>query len=356
MFNKILYILGKMNLFFLLVLFNPNLSYAEVNFTDPYPTSSQWQNTTNITCLITVTQDTAINTSEIEYCISNSGYSYENWHSWRDDAIVDNTYSPNQIRFKITIPTQIYGTNDFFEEGSNNYIQWRIKSESPYSGMYKINIQTNHPPRITNLRPDNEGCASIHPSIKADIFDEGMGINLNSLTITMDKYPETNIFVLRASEHPEIYNSIEKTISYTYKDNALEPGQRYRVTVYVEDTGYKEPLSATQSAIFTVKNKTIVDMIPYPSPFDPHKEAIVIKYVLSQNARVTINIYDMGGKLIKTVIKGQQRSVGEHINDKWEGTDYAGQNLASGIYLCEIIAKDETGEHRKHKSLALFRK
>lgn len=344
-----------MCLFFLLI-FNTGLLHAEINFTDQSPLSSEWQNTTTVTCLITATCDVAINTNEIEYHISNSGYASENWHPWRDNAIVDYTYSPNQIRFKITIPDPTYGNEDFFEEGSDNYIQWRIQSEKPYSGMYKINIQVNQPPQITILQPGNNGYSSIHPLIQATVFDEGLGINMDSLTMTIDEYQGDNVIVIRASQRPEIYNVSEKLILYTHEENALEIGKRYIASIYVEDAGYKEPQSCTQSAIFTVKEKTIVDLIPYPSPFDPHKEEIVIKYVLSHQARITITIYDLGGKLIKTLIKEQERTAGEHINDRWKGIDYAGQNLASGIYLCEIIAKNEYGEHRKYKSLAIFRK
>ncbi len=354
--KKVIFMLKEMCLFFLLLLFNYGLLHAEINFTDQSPLSSECQNTTTVTCLITATCDAIINTNDIEYRISNNGYANENWHNWRDNATVDYTYSPNQIRFKITIPDQTYGNEDFFEEGSNNYIQWRIKSETPYSGMYKINIQINKAPQITILQPGNNGYTGIHPLIQATVFDEGLGINLNSLIITIDEYQGNNVIEIKASEHPEIYNSNGNSISYRYEETALETGKRYLVTIYVEDMGYKEPKSCTQSAIFIVKRKTIVDLIPYPSPFDPSKEEIVIKYVLSHQARVTINIYDVGGKLIKTLIKEQERSVGEHINDRWKGTNYANQNLASGIYLCEIIAKDVSGEHRKYKSLAIFRK
>lgn len=356
MFKKVVFILGEINLFFLLMIFNTGLLRAEINFTDQSPLSSECQNTTTVICLITATCDVAININEIEYRVSNSGYASENWHPWRDNASVDHTYSSRQIRFRITIPDQIYGNEDFFEEGSNNYIQWRIKSEAPYSGMYKVNIQINQAPQITILQPGNNGYTGTHPLIQATVLDEGLGINLNSLTISIDEYQGSNVIVIRASEHPEIYNSSEKIISYTYEENALEIGKRYILSIYVEDTGYKEPQSCTQSAIFTVKEKTIVDLIPYPSPFDPYREEIVIKYVLSHPAQITINIYDLGGRLIKRLIKEQERTAGEHINDRWKGIDYAGQNLASGIYLCEIIAKGESGEHRKYKSLAIFKK
>ena len=356
MFKKVIFILKGTCLFFLSLIFNPGLLHAEINFTDQSPLSSEWQKTTTVICLITAVCDVAIDTDEIEYRISNSGYANENWHSWRNNATVDYIYSLKQIRFKIIIPDQIYGNEDFFEEGSDNYIQWRIKNETPYSGMYKINIQINQIPQITILQPGNNDYTGLHPLIQATVFDEGLGINPDSLTMTIDEYQGNNVIVIKASEHPEIYNSNEKLISYTYEENALKIGKRYIVNISVEDTGYKEPKSGTQSAIFTVKEKAIVDLIPYPSPFDPYKEEIVIKYVLSHQARITINIYDVGGKLIKTLIKEQERTVGEHINDRWKGTNYAGQNLASGIYLCEIIAKDESGEHRKYKSLAIFRK
>lgn len=349
------YITYGINLIFLLIIFNIDKACAGINFIDQSPTSSEWQNTTTVVCRITVVSDKAIDTNEIEYRISNSGCDYEDWYGWRDNASIDYTYTSEKIRFKIVIPNKEYGNEERLKEGGDNYIQWRLKSEIPYSGMYKINIHINQPPQITILQPDNGEYTGPHPVIEASVFDEGMGINIDSLMITIDKYQGDNVMTITESEHPGIYNSSKGIISYIYRNDPLEIGQRYRITIYVEDVGYAEPKYVEKSVVFTVREDTIVDLVPYPSPFDPHERAVVIRCVLSKDAEMTINIYDTSGKLVKTVIEGQERKAGEQ-NVEWEGNNYAGQDLANGIYFCEVIAKDEDGEHRKYEALTIFRK
>ena len=96
-------------------------------------------------------------------------------------------------------------------------------------------------------------------------------------------------------------------------------------------------------------------MVPYPCPFDP-KEGTTIRYVLAKDSKVTINIYNMAGRLVKTVIMNEERGAGEHTQDKWFGDNYVREELANGIYFCEIIAEDDDGEHRYYQSLAIFGK
>ena len=100
----------------------------------------------------------------------------------------------------------------------------------------------------------------------------------------------------------------------------------------------------------------IADIVPYPSPFDPAKEKMVLKYVLDKESKVTIHLYDMAGKFIKTIIKNEERSEGEHNEDTWDGTNYADSRLANGVYVCELIVKNSEGEHRRYQTLAIFGK
>ncbi|MEW6557849.1 MAG: FlgD immunoglobulin-like domain containing protein [Elusimicrobiota bacterium] len=109
-----------------------------------------------------------------------------------------------------------------------------------------------------------------------------------------------------------------------------------------------------------IDENEIVDLVPYPCPFDPSKESIKIRYVLDNIAeKVSINIYDMSGRLVKTIVHNQQKAAGMHEEDTWDGTNYAGEKLANGIYFCEIIAKEfkiDGGQERRYTALAIFGK
>ncbi len=71
----------------------------------------------------------------------------------------------------------------------------------------------------------------------------------------------------------------------------------------------------------------------YPNPFNP---ATTIQYQISENQNVKLQIYNIMGKLIKTLVDSEQ-NVGYH-SVIWNGKDNYGQNVASGIYIYKLQA------------------
>ena len=324
-----------------------------INFADESPTSSQEQNSTTVTCQITVVDLTgnAVDTTTIKYRIENSIEAFFVPGTWYQNNIECINTTPTTAGFKISITG--------FNEGNNNYIKWKCNNTNGDEGIsnpYQIKIITNQPPQLTILQPNEDICSGAHPFIQAAVSDEGLGIDPDSINIILNEYQGSNIITVTGSEHPEIYNSTKGLISYLYQNSSLQNGKKYTVTISVKDLGYSQSKETQKSVNFIIKEKAIIDFIPYPSPFDPLKITLTIRYVLSKHSKITINIYDISGKLIKTIIKNEEREAGEHTKDQWVGTDYANQPLANGIYFCEIIAKNEDGKHRMYKSMALFGK
>ncbi len=75
----------------------------------------------------------------------------------------------------------------------------------------------------------------------------------------------------------------------------------------------------------------------YPNPFNP---STTISFTLTRRQQVTLEIYDILGRVVTRLIDGVQES-GEH-QIEWNGTDRDGNNIASGIYLYRIISKEGT--------------
>lgn len=71
----------------------------------------------------------------------------------------------------------------------------------------------------------------------------------------------------------------------------------------------------------------------YPNPFNP---VTTISYSLPQNSFVTLKVYDMLGREIKTLVN-QELSAGTKTI-QWMGDDNFGNKVASGTYLYRIIA------------------
>ena len=84
----------------------------------------------------------------------------------------------------------------------------------------------------------------------------------------------------------------------------------------------------------------------YPNPFN---SSTTIKYSLPQNTDVNIAIYDVRGQKIRTLIEGHLNA--GHHSIKWNGIDYKGNSVSSGIYLYQII----TPGFRETRSMVLLR-
>jgi len=84
----------------------------------------------------------------------------------------------------------------------------------------------------------------------------------------------------------------------------------------------------------------------YPNPFNPLTQ---IKYDLPEDAVVSINIFDLMGRNIKTLMSSQQ-SAGYH-SIKWDATNNYGETVSAGMYLYIIQA----GEFRQTKKMLLLK-
>lgn len=93
-------------------------------------------------------------------------------------------------------------------------------------------------------------------------------------------------------------------------------------------------------------NMRLGDVIPektallqnYPNPFNPETW---IPYQLAEDSRVTISIYDLNGKLVRTLNIGQ-REAGVYLSKGralyWDGRTETGEQVASGVYFYTINA------------------
>jgi hypothetical protein len=72
----------------------------------------------------------------------------------------------------------------------------------------------------------------------------------------------------------------------------------------------------------------------YPNPFNP---STTISYELPNGTNVTLKIYNLLGKVIRTISKGQE-SVGTH-KIIWDGKDNFGNQVPSGAYYYQIITE-----------------
>jgi flagellar hook assembly protein FlgD len=73
----------------------------------------------------------------------------------------------------------------------------------------------------------------------------------------------------------------------------------------------------------------------YPNPFNP---TTIITFALPKNASVSVKVYDMLGREVKTLLSDEM-SAGIHAVE-WRGDDNGGTRASSGTYLYRITADD----------------
>jgi len=72
----------------------------------------------------------------------------------------------------------------------------------------------------------------------------------------------------------------------------------------------------------------------YPNPFNP---ATTIVFELPGPEEIAIDIFDVSGRLVRTLTSGTRCDAGRH-EITWDGTDERGRGNASGVYFCRMKA------------------
>ncbi len=72
----------------------------------------------------------------------------------------------------------------------------------------------------------------------------------------------------------------------------------------------------------------------FPNPFNPDT---TIGYELAESADVTLQIYNVVGQVVRTLIAAEPQSVGRY-QVRWDGMDDRGTPVSSGIYFYQISA------------------
>ena len=84
----------------------------------------------------------------------------------------------------------------------------------------------------------------------------------------------------------------------------------------------------------------------YPNPFNP---STTLRYDLPENSLVSITIYDMLGRQVKTLVSQTQDAGYRSVI--WDATNDYGKPISAGIYLCQIQA----GEFISTKKMVLLK-
>ncbi|MCL2485878.1 MAG: hypothetical protein FWF00_02385 [Endomicrobia bacterium] len=316
-------------------------SNNDITFIDPIPAEGAVSTTTAVTIGITAITFQG-NVEQLGYRISNSldalATTAYTWVLTEDSGSDTYTYS-----------AQI--TSDF--QPGVNFLQWFAQNTASVNGqpssIFQIIVSSDAAGVFILLPADLAGS---NPNIKANLISAfSASVNPSSVTIQMFAGASTNTVALSTEDANGKMPSAQ-LLDYRYTAAKLNNGGEYTLFIQFTDNGTVYSSAVT----FKVDNDPIPQLLPYPSPYNPKSgKSMKIKYILQEDAVVTINIYDRAGKFVSKVIDSQRRFAGLNDSDEWFAKSYAGDDLASGVYICEIIAKGSK-ENRRYVSFAILRK
>ena len=79
----------------------------------------------------------------------------------------------------------------------------------------------------------------------------------------------------------------------------------------------------------------------HPNPFNPQT---AIKFSLEQAGPVSLQVFDVNGRVVKTLADGRLNAGGHEVI--WNGQDESGSSLASGVYFYRLQAEGRTMSRR----------
>ncbi len=91
-----------------------------------------------------------------------------------------------------------------------------------------------------------------------------------------------------------------------------------------------------------------IELTIAPNPFSPDgdgfEDEVAFKYVLPKMSELTLKIYDIKGRLVKTLMEGEPQVTGEMV---WDGRDDESRIVRVGIYIVLAEAKGITSSVKK---------
>jgi hypothetical protein len=145
---------------------------------------------------------------------------------------------------------------------------------------------------------------------------------------------------------PQDYNFTDKDVQadilYTYQIADVEEGTN-KETLHPAIT-----IMATKEALQAQEIPQNYKLhANYPNPFNP---TTIIEFDMPESANLTLKIYDITGKLIRSFADGEAWQGGSY-SIVWNGDDNSGKPVSSGTYLCKMV----TEKYKEVKQLVLLK-
>ena len=216
-------------------------------------------------------------------------------------------------------------------------------------GSGNIDVTDNQPPLIQLYINDrtfvNGGYTHDEPVLIADLSDD-LGINISGTSIGHDISATLNgdnssLFILNDFYQSEANNSSKGTVRFPL--GQLAPG-KHQITVNAWDISNNSAEASIEFIIADGELGKLENVFAYPNPFSEHVN-FSFQHDLDENElNLQINIYDLYGKLVKTLTNDTFAARYSANTANWDFRTNFGSNLPNGIYLFDVILRSTDGK------------
>ena len=102
-----------------------------------------------------------------------------------------------------------------------------------------------------------------------------------------------------------------------------------------------EPYPYRSGIISIAEDNTEESFMSYPNPFRPGAENANIRFYLSSAAGVNLDIYDLIGRKVITLLDGERLDGGILHRIAWDGRNSSGKTVISGVYYAVLKVNNE---------------
>jgi hypothetical protein len=129
------------------------------------------------------------------------------------------------------------------------------------------------------------------------------------------------------------------------------PANLWQYAVVANYTGGVQSVAVLSNPLEKIVTETDGNAVPFttcrinsifPNPFNP---TVVIEYSLSETVMIDLGIYNLKGQLVKILVSSNQNAGSYSTN--WQGTDEAGNEMPSGLYLFVLKSNGAISQTKK---------
>lgn len=197
-------------------------------------------------------------------------------------------------------------------------------------------------PSVWFVSPTMSGYSvdNIAPGVPQAFVANIAGLNVD---LAWDPAPEPDFQFYRVYRDtdpnfdPSPATLVQETATNSWQDTPPNPGTAYYKLSAVDHAGnesdYAEASGTTDVGDSPDRPLAFALRAPAPNPFSG---ATRIAFDLPRTARVSLKVFDVAGRLVRTLADGEL-SGGEHAA-RWDGTNDSGLRVPTGVYLCRMNA------------------